>query len=313
MSAPRTSHPSRGKRLTLFGMTMRPVERRRKIKPAIKRRLVQEAGGKCANPGCPNWQTHIHHIDQWSVYGTHEPERMIAVCPTCHDQIHYGKLQITDEDLLRWKAIGRERSPEAFLYVEPAASEVLLLTGSIALQSVATDWTIFHLSDRNRLRLRVVAGEHLQVSARIKAQDGRDVLKVDENHVRIQHRGVILDSRPGLIRATAPATPEFVSPMVIEQMRQVEPDFAAGGRVSVFELSVVQPGVVRVQGIWPEGGAVIVITSNSLSVCGRKLEQRVSVMGAGQASVLRYTGEVRRATLLTLFEGVPWVRESAGR
>ena len=58
------------------------------VDPKVKKRLIQEAGNKCANPGCPVRRTHTHHIRKWAVYQTNDEQEMIAVCPSCHDAIH---------------------------------------------------------------------------------------------------------------------------------------------------------------------------------------------------------------------------------
>ena len=54
---------------------------RQKIPKTQKKQLIEEAGGKCANPGCSHWRTHIHHIKHWQVYKAHDTNHMIAVCP----------------------------------------------------------------------------------------------------------------------------------------------------------------------------------------------------------------------------------------
>src|SRR4051812_27474471 len=112
------------------------VARERQAVPAeTRRRLVEAAGNKCANPGCANFRTHLHHIEQWAVYESHDAEHMIAVCPTCHDAIHNGPLVIDDETVYRWKGgIHRDDSGARrdHIYVEPAAQSFLLL-GSLAI------------------------------------------------------------------------------------------------------------------------------------------------------------------------------------
>src|SRR5471032_2843818 len=104
---------------------MAMAKQQRKITPALKRQLIEQAGGKCANPGCSNWRVHIHHIKHWAVYKVHNAGDMIAVCPSCHDSIHYGRLAIPDEVLYHWKGIARPAVPEsAHIYVEPAPKQV---------------------------------------------------------------------------------------------------------------------------------------------------------------------------------------------
>lgn len=69
----------------------------RSIKPKIKQRLYEETGNKCANPGCSVWRSHIHHIKQWAVYKVYNAPDMVAICSSCHDEVHHGVLGTTDE------------------------------------------------------------------------------------------------------------------------------------------------------------------------------------------------------------------------
>jgi hypothetical protein len=70
----------------------RPVE---KVSRQVRKALIREAGNKCANPGCASQRSHIHHIE-YKVYSTNDGKTLIAICPTCHDAIHYGDLAIDD-------------------------------------------------------------------------------------------------------------------------------------------------------------------------------------------------------------------------
>jgi hypothetical protein len=75
--------------------------RQRKVPKSLKAQLIKQAGDKCANPGCSNWRVHLHHIQHWAVYKTHDGKHMIAICPSCHDAVHTSG--IDDEMLYRWK------------------------------------------------------------------------------------------------------------------------------------------------------------------------------------------------------------------
>src|SRR5436190_22824634 len=114
-------------------MMTRPATERPKVRADVRRRLVDEAGGKCANPGCPTPRTHLHHIAEWAVYQAHDEEEMIAVCPTCHDAIHDGQLEIDDDTIYAWKAIERPKSTRRdHVYVEPGESPTLAI-GTMSL------------------------------------------------------------------------------------------------------------------------------------------------------------------------------------
>ena len=129
---------------------------RRKSDPTLKAALKAKAGGKCANPGCTNWRTHIHHIKKWAVYHTDNPLDMIAVCPTCHDQIHHGTLVINDDTIYRWKAQLRPSQPTStVLFVEPAKI-FEVLCGSVLLKTAGQALVAFQLSNSNRFGFRIV-------------------------------------------------------------------------------------------------------------------------------------------------------------
>lgn len=103
--------------------------------PTLKKYLLEEAGYKCANPGCSNRLIEIHHIKEWCIYYTHDKAHMIAVCPACHDTITRGNLRIDDETLYRWKNITRGELNHDHIYVE-RGSPVRMLFGSITVESV---------------------------------------------------------------------------------------------------------------------------------------------------------------------------------
>lgn len=157
------------------------VKFRDRIPPRIKRALVKEAGEKCANPGCATYRTHIHHINEWAIYETHDGKKMIAICPTCHDAVHHGTLKIDEEILYRWKGIKRPPIKGDHLYVEPGNSSKLLL-GSIAVTG-PSGLRVFELSSTNKLSFRIVDGDIFLVNLRITTVTGQEVIRVVDNYL----------------------------------------------------------------------------------------------------------------------------------
>lgn len=268
----------------------------RKIKPALKQLLITNAGRKCANPGCPNWRVHIHHIKHWAVYKAHDANDMIAICPSCHDAAHHGSLKITDEVLYLWKGVVRPDAPSStYVYVEPA-QELKLLTGSICIATKHDQTAIFELSNSNHLKLRVLDGDLLQVSVRLRDEKGNELLRVVENHVRVvPNENVKFEYRPGRVRITVPATDNFAPRWLIEQARYRNPAFAEDDRIVALDIEVLKPGLVRIQGCWPDGNVGIIITDQALSFCTRGLREPVSFVGEGEKTVLIYTGPITSA------------------
>ena len=259
-----------------------------------KKRLRAQAGGKCANPGCATARTHVHHIQEWAAYETNDEEYLIAVCPTCHDAIHHGTLAITDETIYAWKTTRRVDSPpRGHIYVEPSGS-IRLLLGSLAI-AATQEAIVFDLGASNSLSFRIVDGEILLVDLHIRSLDGQEVVRVSNNHWYIPHPSTRVDQVPGHVLVSALNIASFIPTWMVGVMREYEPEFGADGTVRVLEIEVVKPGVVRVQGIWVEGDVAIVITARSLNLIRPGLERPISLVGAGESSVLLWRGPINKA------------------
>ncbi|KZB64590.1 hypothetical protein AUP42_01460 [Thalassospira lucentensis] len=58
----------------------------------IKRRVLVEAGHRCAIPTCRYIETEIHHIVPWATCKKHEYTNLIALCPNCHSRADKGEI-----------------------------------------------------------------------------------------------------------------------------------------------------------------------------------------------------------------------------
>lgn len=269
------------------------AKKRKKIKPAVKRQIIEEAGNKCANPGCSNWRVHIHHIKHWAIYQSDDPSILIAVCPSCHDAIHHGALEFSDELLYEWKGIERPDKPNAsHVYIEPSDS-IKLLTGSIALSSKNEGATIFELAENNKLSFRVLDGDIALLNLKVSDLNGDEKLKVSDNHVRIHDTNKLsFDQVPGHIKVASTEIHSFLSESFVEKMRAQKPEFGTDGEIVLLELQVIKPGVVKVCGCWADHEKAVVITEDSLSFIRPDLKQPLSMVGEGENSVLMYAGPV---------------------
>lgn len=272
------------------------AQHQRKIDPKLKRLLIERAGNKCANPGCSNWRVHIHHIKHWAIYKTHFAEHMIAICPSCHDAVHYGRLKIPDELLSEWKSINRPVTPHnAHIYIEPSAS-LRLLTGTISIATTNQQLIIFDLSNYSQLKFRVLDQDILQVSSKLLDQNGNELVRVVDNHVRSgKDKRIQFDYHSGRCRITVPIAEDIVPRWIVDQMRIRDPHFAADGRIVAIDLQVLRPGLIKVQGCWTDGNVGIVITDSAFSLLRREHEKIISFVGDGERSVLMYTGPITLA------------------
>jgi hypothetical protein len=267
-------------------MTM--ATHRPEISNSKKKRLYAEAGHKCANPGCPNRRTHIHHIREWAVYQTHDEQHMIAVCPTCHDAIHHGAILIGDDVLYRWKAIPRNTGIiRSHLYIEPDGQAKLLL-GTVAV-TAPSKALVFELSPFNRLKFAIKDEGIMLFDLTVSTLEGDEVLRVSENYIKHQSRPDIEFLQvPGNIKVIVPCAEEFIPKWAVEHMREQEKAFGDTGRITALGISVIKPGLARVEGVWAQKDKTVVITQERLSFIRPDLMGPISFAGAGESSVLHY-------------------------
>ncbi|WIW88939.1 HNH endonuclease [Sphingobium sp. V4] len=67
-------------------------EKRPPIPAEVKRRVLVEAGHRCAIPTCRHIETEIHHIVPWHLCKAHEYENLIALCANCHRRADRGEI-----------------------------------------------------------------------------------------------------------------------------------------------------------------------------------------------------------------------------
>lgn len=62
------------------------------IPEQLKRRVLLEAGHRCAIPPCRYPNVMIHHIIPWAQCKEHKYENLIALCPNCHARADRGEI-----------------------------------------------------------------------------------------------------------------------------------------------------------------------------------------------------------------------------
>jgi hypothetical protein len=62
------------------------------IPAEIRRRILVEAGHRCAIPTCRYIDVDVHHIVPWASSRAHEYDNLIALCPNCHRRADRGEI-----------------------------------------------------------------------------------------------------------------------------------------------------------------------------------------------------------------------------
>lgn len=78
------------------------MENRPAIPADIKRKVLVEAGHRCAIPVCKQTPVELAHIIPWSDVKEHTFDNIIALCPTCHTR--YDKGEIDRKSISQYKA-----------------------------------------------------------------------------------------------------------------------------------------------------------------------------------------------------------------
>jgi hypothetical protein len=264
---------------------------RKHISNKMKLHLIKEAGMKCANPGCSNYRVQIHHIKEWAVYETHDKKHMIAICPTCHDTVHFGNLKIDDDTLYEWKDISRKKTNRDQIYVEPGESSKLLL-GTLAVMG-PSGISVFEFSPNNKLSFRLVDEDIFLITLNISNSKGQEIFKVVENHLKYSINPPLeFERRPGRVRITAPAIEEYIPLWMRSQIYKLEADFFKEERFPVIDIEVIKPGLVRVEGLWINNLSGVCISKNYLSFLSYELPRPISLCGEDEESVLYYSGSI---------------------
>lgn len=75
-------------------------------RPAIPQELIRrvliEAGHRCAIPTCKQTPVEIVHIDPWRKVREHVFDNLIALCPTCHTR--FDKDEIDKKSMVQYKS-----------------------------------------------------------------------------------------------------------------------------------------------------------------------------------------------------------------
>lgn len=237
------------------------AKHRTKIPDDMRTRLIAEAGGKCANPGCPVRLVQIHHIHEWAVYETHDENFMVAVCAACHDAIHRGEIPLSDEVLLSWKSITRPPDvARGNFWVEPSESYPELWFGSFSFQSDVSR-PVIGLSAHNRVELAVAGSEVLILDLVLTSADGVELIRMSHNTIKHQRRdGIYFHSMQGQAALTADEDAARLPKWVKNRIKVSigGPDWPRNGKVQLFRAEVVRPGVARIGGLWVERDRAIV-------------------------------------------------------
>ena len=69
-----------------------PHEQRPSVPAEVRRKVLVEAGHRCAIHTCRYIDVDVHHIVPWSTCREHKYDNLIALCPNCHRRADRGDI-----------------------------------------------------------------------------------------------------------------------------------------------------------------------------------------------------------------------------
>ncbi|MFE6484103.1 HNH endonuclease signature motif containing protein [Streptomyces sp. NPDC057757] len=271
------------------------AENRPAVPQRMKRVLIEQVGGKCANPGCPNRLLELHHIREWAVYRTHDEAHMIALCPSCHDSVDRGTLTITDDELYQWKGI--ERSKSAFtgsIFIEPAAAPSIRF-GSITLKG-PEGVTLFKFASQ-KLAFAVREDELLVLNLKLADATGNIVVDVVDNYIRQRDSGITIESRSGRWRVRGKIEDLFPKWAIACLMSRCStyPVQRLDTEIDLLDIAVQAPGRLSVNGAWIDDrfGVLADRESGFITFLSRESGTTVGLKGAQDGeTVMNFLGDI---------------------
>jgi hypothetical protein len=74
-----------------------------------------------------------------------------------------------------------------------------------------------------------------------------------------------------------------------------EPDFPRGGNLTLLDLEVIEPNLVKVQGIWICRARAVIITDSRISFLDPERREPISIIGERASSILKWSGPISAA------------------
>jgi hypothetical protein len=93
-----------------------------------------------------------------------------------------------------------------------------------------------------------------------------------------------------------PIAQDFAPKWLVDLMEKNFPHYAVDGSIVALDIEVLEPGVIRLKGCWPDENTAIVITDKELIFCtAREKPIFVSLFGGGRSVKMTYTGPITSA------------------
>ena len=159
-------------------MTKTESEARPPIPADIKRRVLVEAGHRCAIPTCRHIEVEVHHIIPWAKCKKHEYDNLIALCPNCHNRADQGHI---DQKSLRLYKFNLRFAHDKFSQLEID----VLFEANLCQPGQSMDWPPF----MRILIKRILDAKFVEIPERQNGGVFVNKMRIDPDRLFITDKG----------------------------------------------------------------------------------------------------------------------------
>lgn len=120
------------------------------IPAKLKRKILIEAGHRCAIPTCRFPTTEIAHIEPYSKVKEHVYDNLIALCPNCHTRFDNGEIDKQSMLIYKSKLIflsDRYSSYELNVLYHLSKENKVIVYGHLSIKNILDDGLVVNVHD----------------------------------------------------------------------------------------------------------------------------------------------------------------------
>jgi hypothetical protein len=156
---------------------------------------------------------------------------------------------------------------------------------------------LFDFGEMHRLAFAVRDSDIMLLNLKLSKRDGSPLLDVVDGYVRLRDPSIELKTRPGKVYIRGGINSEYVPEWARVQLIR-EDELSRLIKLPLLDIEVVEPGLVRVQGIWMKEDGGVIIRRDKLSFLQPGFNVPLSLVGEGEATQMVFVGPVG----MSLFE-----------
>lgn len=119
-------------------------------------------------------------------------------------------------------------------------------------------------TEYNKVLFRIENDSIFLGDVEIKTLNGRRVLRIFNNQRRPTSEQVQYQYQPRHVHVSAPLDPIFLPAWALESVRHHLPSYATDGRVTLLDMQLVGPNIVKMQGVWMSRDRGVVVLNDKL-------------------------------------------------